>query len=223
MGLYRIVLADDHVIIRKGLIRLIEENPGLKVAGEAADGIELLDILKVIQPDMVVVDISMPNLGGIEAVRTIQQLYPAIKILILTMHKSREYMYQSFTFGAHGYLLKENSDLELFDAIDRIRHGGKYVSQCLVGEMMDDFSHTNSGNEGLKFTEPLTLREREIIKLLADGKNNKEIAQDLFISFRTVEKHRANVMKKLKIKNVADLIKYALQRGYAVNVPHDQR
>jgi DNA-binding NarL/FixJ family response regulator len=214
MTQYKLVLADDHVIFRKGIKGLINEKPDLEVVGEASDGLELLNLFyKGLRPDMVILDISMPNLRGIEATEEIKSIDPEVKILILTMHKSKEYLYHSISAGAHGYLLKEDSDIELFSAIETIREGGIFVSGFLTREVTEDLSHIyHLGKKPKK--ESLTPRERVVLKLVAEGKSNKEIADLLFISTRTVENHRANMMNKLKLKKTADLIRYAIQKGY---------
>ena len=203
MDSYPIVLADDHALIRQGLRRLIQGVDDLEVTGEAGNGIELLSLLSDISPRMVILDISMPNLRGIEAVHAIKTRHPDVKILILTMHK--EYLHQALSAGADGYLLKEDADRDLFSAIENIRHGRLYVSPRLAGELL--------GNRP-PAPEPLSRREKEILLLIAKGKSNKEIGEALFISVRTVESHRASILKKLKIKNTADLVKYAILKGY---------
>ena len=209
---YRIVLADDHLLFRKGIRRLIEDTSDMEVIGEASDGLELLNLLKELTPDLVIVDISMPNLRGIEAAREIIAHHPATRVLVLTMHKSKEYLYHSILAGAQGYLLKEDSDDELFSAIDTIRNGGTYVTRALAGEMAQDLSQVYGG-KGEIVRELLTTREKEVLKLIAEGKSSGEIGNLLFISTRTVEHHRANIMKKLNAKRSADLIRYALERG----------
>ena len=211
---YRLVLADDHVIFRQGIKGLINERTGLEVMAEAGDGLELVNLFyKGLRPDMVILDISMPNLRGIEAAEEIKSLCPGVKILVLTMHKSKEYLYHLISAGAHGYLLKEDSEVELFSAIETIRAGGIFVSSLLTKELTEDLSHIyHGGVQPAK--DPLTPREREVLKLVAEGKANKEIAELLFISVRTVENHRANMMNKLKFKKTADLIRFAMQKGY---------
>lgn len=197
MGLYNIILADDHVLVRHGLRRIIEGVPDLQVVGEASDGLELLALLDKVSPHLVILDMSMPNLRGIEAVREIKMKYPDVKILVLTMHK--EYLQQALASGANGYLLKEDADRELFSAIENIRQGRLALSPRLTGEPS---------------SEPLSIREKEVLKLIAEGKSNKEMANILFISIRTVESHRAHIMAKLKVNSSADLVKYAIQKGY---------
>ena len=212
---YRIVLADDHILFRHGLKGIIESSPGLRVIGEAGDGLELLELLRTLTPQMVIVDISMPNLRGIEAVREIKKHYPHLKVLILTMHKDRSYLQQALSTGADGYLLKEDTDPELYSAIEKIRQGKAYVSPHLTEGIIEDWEGVRRGDDSRSFQpEILTPREIEIIKLIADGKSSKEIGNLLFISVRTVERHRANIMNKLGIKKMADLVKYAIQKGY---------
>jgi DNA-binding NarL/FixJ family response regulator len=209
---YRVVLADDHLLFREGMKRLIDEMPGVEVIGEASDGLELLALLKQSSPDLAIIDISMPNLRGIEAAREITTLYPRTEVLILTMHKSKEYLYHSISAGAKGYLLKEDSDAELFSAIKTIRNGGIYLTHTMAGELAEDLSQILGGKGQIR-GELLTTREREVLKLIAEGKSNHEIAELLYISRRTAENHRANIMKKLKARKPADLVRYASERG----------
>jgi len=213
---YRIVLADDHAMFRRGVKRIIQENANLEVVGEAADGLELLEIIKKSPPNMVIADVSMPNLRGLEATREIKMAFPEIRVIILTMHKDKEYLYHALSAGAEGYLLKEDADIELFSAINTIRQGGTYISRLLAPQMTDIFMERQRqrAGEGKLPAELLTMREREIIKLIAEGKSSKEIAGLLYISSRTVQHHRANIMRKLNIKKTADLVKYAIQKGY---------
>lgn len=211
---YRLILADDHVIFRQGIKGLISEKPDLEVVGEAGNGLELLNLFhKGLRPDMVILDISMPELRGIEAAEEIKSICPGVKILILTMHKSKEYLYHAISSGANGYMLKEDSDVELFTAIETIRKGDIFVSRLLTKELAEDLSHIFQGEMHLT-KDPLTPREREVLKMVAEGKPNKDISELLFISIRTVENHRANIMNKLKLKKTADLIRYAIQKGY---------
>jgi len=203
MDHYRIVLAEDHVLIRQGLAGLIKEVAGLEVIGEAGDGIELMSLLTAVTPHMVILDISMPNLRGIEAVHAIKKKYPDVKLLVLTMHK--EYLQQAMSAGADGYLLKEDADRDLFSAIENIRQGRAYISPRLAGELLGQW---------VSAVEPLSSREKAVLKLIVEGKSNREIAETLFISVRTVESHRAAILKKLNLNSTADLVKYAIQKGY---------
>jgi DNA-binding NarL/FixJ family response regulator len=203
MGRYRLLLVDDHLLFRQGLRRLIEDIADLEVIGEAGDGLELLSLLKSFVPDMIILDISMPNLRGIEAISRVKTKCPGVKVLILSMH--REYLHQALAAGADGYLLKEDTERVLLTTIEKIRQGKTFISPRLAEEVA---AVTASPSE------PLSLREREVLKLIAEGKSNKEIGDLLFISVRTVESHRAAIIGKLKIKSTADLVKYAIQKGY---------
>ena len=212
MAKYRVVLADDHLLFREGMKLLIKRLPDVEVVGEAGDGLELLQLLRELAPDMAIIDIAMPNLRGIEAAREIKMSHPHVKVLILTMHKSKDYLYHSISAGADGYLLKEDSDVELLSAIEKIRNGETYVTHILAGEMAEDLSQIYLGKRPIP-QEPLTTREREVLKMVSEGKSNNEIGALLSISVRTVENHRANIMKKLKMKKTADLVRYALKEG----------
>jgi DNA-binding NarL/FixJ family response regulator len=217
-GSFKILLADDHVMFRRGVRSLIQGMDNVEVVGEAGDGLELLRLLKDIHPHLVIMDISMPNLRGLEATREIKSLDPGIKVLILSMHKEREYLYQALTAGAEGYLLKEDADGELISAIETLRQGGTFISPLLSAQMADIFvdKFQAGGEPRTTAGEPLTTRERQIVKLIGEGKSSKEIGELLFISSRTVQHHRANIMRKLNLKKTADLIKYAIQKGYVM-------
>ena len=211
---YRIVLADDHTIVRQGIKRMIEGVAGLTVIGEASDGIELLHLLKILDADLVILDISMPNLRGIEATRELKRIFPDVKVLVLTMYKDKELLHQAISSGADGYILKEDSDKELYSAIEKIRQGKICISPRLSEGLTDDLAQTRH-NKFKPPLDPLTKREMEVLKLIAEGKSNKEVSNLLFISLRTAQNHRANIMSKLGIKKTAELVKYAIHHGYA--------
>ncbi len=210
MNRYRVVLADDHSLFRQGLKAVLEGMDEFKVVGEAGDGLELIDLLNQVKPNLVVLDISMPNLRGIETIPEIKKNYPEVKILVVTMHNDKEYLYQAISQGADGYFLKKDAGTELFSAIEKIRKGKVYVSPSLSGDLTD---YWEGIREGVK-KSILTNREREVLSLIAGGKSNKEIADMLYISVHTVERHRANLMEKLNFKKTADLVKYAIEKGY---------
>jgi DNA-binding NarL/FixJ family response regulator len=214
MDVCSIMLADDHVMFRQGVKRIIEETPGLEVVGEANDGLELLNLLKARLPELVILDISMPHLRGLEAIREIKKLYPRVKVIFLTMHRSREFLQQALEAGADGFLLKEDADLELLRAIDAVKAGKKFISTLLSTEMADLALRDQPAD-----TDPLSPREKTIVKLLAEGKTPKEIADLLYISVFTVRRHRENIMRKLNLKKLADLIRYALSRGITTDFP----
>jgi DNA-binding NarL/FixJ family response regulator len=202
MSDYRIVLADDHVLIRQGLGKLIEGVGDLKVVGEVGDGLELLSLLERSIPDLVIVDLSMPRLRGIEAIREIRKRGVEVKILVLTMHK--EYLHQALAAGANGYLLKEDVDRELFSAIAQIRRGEIHLSPRLPRDLVRADA-----------PKLMSAREQEVLQLIAKGKSSREIGDTLCISIRTVESHRAALLKKLNQTSAAGLVKYAIEKGYA--------
>jgi DNA-binding NarL/FixJ family response regulator len=212
MEAYTIVLADDHVMFREGIRKIIERIEDVSVSGEVNDGLELLELLKSSCPHLVLLDISMPNLRGLEAIREIKRTYPKVKVLVLTMHKKKEFIRQALRDGADGFLLKEDAGGELIRAVETIRQGRKYLSPLLSGVL------ASLALEKEK-TEILTIREREVLKLLAEGKRTKEIAAVLYISPYTVRRHRANIMEKLNIKNLTDLLKYAISQDYILDHP----
>lgn len=215
MASYSIILADDHVLVRQGLKRILEGTDDLKVVGEANDGLDLLQLLKHVTPQMVILDIFMPNLRGIEAITEIKAMHPDVKILILTMHRDKEYLYLALSAGAKGYLLKEDAPRELFSAIAEVRKGKTYISPYFSDTVVNDVVRIVKGNAKVIFeTDPLTAREREVLKLIAEGKSSKEIANLLFISVFTVNNHRASIMEKLNLKKATDLVKYAIRKGY---------
>jgi DNA-binding NarL/FixJ family response regulator len=215
MSPYRIVLADDHALLRQGLKKIIDGQDDFAIVGDVGDGITLLRLLKKVICDMVILDISMPNLRGIEATCEIKKLNPRVKVLVLTMHKDVELVHQSFVAGADGYLLKDSADTELLSAIRKIRSGKIHVSSQLMDTLAHDWVQTSKGiRKSAKDKLTLSAREREVLKLLAEGKTSKEIAELLVISTRTVEHHRANIQFRLNLKNTADLIRYAVQKGY---------
>jgi len=208
-----IIIADDHALIRQGLKKIIEENKALEVVGEAGDGLELLGLLEKSTPDLILLDISMPHLRGIEVVNESKRLCPNVKILMVTMHKTEQYFLCAMSAGADGYLLKEDSDTELLAAIDTVMDGELYISPFL-GELFSDEVIRQYRDKGVFPCETLTNREVEVLKLVAEGLTSKEIADILLISIRTVEHHRANLLKKLDLRNTADLIKHAIQNGF---------
>ena len=213
MDAYRIVLADDHPLFRQGIKKIIEEKKDLKVVGEVSDGIELCGFLKKVQADMVIMGIAMPNVRGIEATREAKVIRPDVKVLILTMYNNPEYLRHSLDAGADGYLLKEDSDRELFSAIQKIRKGKIYVSQRLAGEMPKKPGKRRAG-DGIPPQDRLTRREREVLKLVSEGKSNREVGELLSISVRTAEHHRASLKRRLGIHGTARLTRYAIRKGY---------
>ena len=209
--MFNIVLAEDHVLVREGIKKIIEAIPGLQVVGEVGDGPELLAWLQDLVVDMVILDITLPSLSGIEATREIKKLYPGVKVLILTMHKKKEYLNNAIAAGVDGYLLKEDAPKELLKAIDNIRQGLIYVSPLLSSDLASLYVQSRHRDD-TEPAAPLSPREIEIIKMIAEGKSSKEIAQILFLSFRTIQNHRTKIMKKLNLKKNTDLVKYAIRK-----------
>ncbi len=214
---YRILLADDHTLIRRGIRNLISNNPALKVIGEVGDGEELLAFLRKSQPDLLILDISMPKLTGIEAVSKVRKLYPKIKILMLTMHKNKQYFYHAMSAGADGYLMKEDSDEELLLAVKRIQQGKSYISPFLSQDFADDVISAYRNNRSSPF-ETLTKREREVLELVVDGHTSKVMAKLLNLSPRTIDHHRANLLKKFDMKNSVDLVNFAVRNGFVTSL-----
>ncbi len=208
MSPYTIVLADDHALFRGGVKRIIKEHDDLEVIGEAGDGLELLQLLEKSNPNLVILDISMPNLQGLEATREIKKNYPHIRILLLTMHKKKEFIQKGIALGADGFVLKEEADEVMLHAILAIRQGKRFISPLLSQEVAELLL-------GRKKSELLSTREKEVLQLLADGKSTKDIADLLFISTHTVRRHRENIMKKLNLKGVVDLVKYTIAEGHS--------
>lgn len=204
---YSIILADDHVIFRRGIRKIIQEVDDFEVVGEAGDGLELLELLKDTRPDLIILDISMPHLRGLEATEEIKRQYPQVKVLLLTMHKKKSFVQLGLKAGADGFLLKEDADSELFRAIDTIRQRNTYLSP-LLANIMRDLALVETE------TEKLTRREREVLKLLAEGKKPREIAALLYISLPTVRAHRYGIMRKLNLKSLVELIKYAASHEF---------
>jgi two-component system nitrate/nitrite response regulator NarL len=204
----RVVLADDHVFVRDGIKSLLENEANIEVVGEATDGLEALKSVEVNQPDLLILDIRMPNFTGIEVVEKLRSQNNLVKIVMLSMHESEEYVLKSIKAGADGYLLKGSSKEEFLKALNTVSEGGKYfsgdISSILIGQLTQptSFSETKQliGDEMM-----ITKREKEILTLLLSGKGNKEIAEALDISKRTAEVHRFNLMKKLKVKNLIEL------------------
>ena len=210
---YRIVLADDHKMFRQGIKKIIDERSDMEVVGEANDGLEVLSLIRKLAPDLVILDIAMPNLRGIEATHEIKSMWPGIKVIVLTMYKDKDLLSQAIAEGADAYLLKEDADIELFSAIESIRRDKHYISPLLTKEITSGFIEMAQGH-GRSPDKELTVREREVLKLIAEGKSSKEIAEALSISTRTADNHRTHIMKKLGSNKNIDLVKYAIRKGY---------
>lgn len=205
------VLADDHEIVRKGIKILLEDDGHINVVAEASDGFEAIKKVDELKPDLLITDIRMPEMDGLQTTQKVRSSYPDIKILVLSMHDDEDYILKSAEFGADGYLLKDTSKPEFIKAIDAVMSGQKYfsgdISNILVNSYLN-FKGGSSGSEsGTQVESILTKRERQILSLIYNGVSNKEIAEQLGKSVRTVETHRFNIMKKLEVKNIAELLR----------------
>ena len=208
----RIVLVDDHGMVRQGLRSLVEKEPGLKIIGEAADGRTAVRICLELKPDLVVMDLTMPELNGMAAAQQILAVHPGIKILILSMHADRRFVAQTLGAGASGYLVKDNAFEELVKAIQAIMGGQKFLSPQIAALVAEDYKQGLLKEQQSK-TPVLSDREREVLQLLAEGPSTKEIAAELSLSGKTIETHRQQIMSKLKLDSVAALTKYAIREG----------
>ncbi|OEU54942.1 MAG: DNA-binding response regulator [Desulfobulbaceae bacterium S3730MH12] len=209
---FRIVLADDHSLIRHGIKNLIKKHGQLQVVGEVSDGEELLDFLKIEPVDMVILDISMRKINGVEVAGRVKKKYPGIKILMLTMHDSQQVFYNAMVAGADGYLLKDDSGEELLIAIEKVQNGKKYISPTLTDDITDDvFRMHRDGKKSLY--QELSKREKQVLQLVVDGNTSKEMAEHLGLSPRTIDHHRSRLLKKLNKKNSVDLVNFAVRSG----------
>jgi DNA-binding NarL/FixJ family response regulator len=209
----KIVLAEDHTILREGLKALLSSDPQFDIIGEAADGREAVRCVEKFGPDLLLMDLSMPRMSGMEAIREIKKRYPQTRIIALTVHKTDEYLHTTLQAGADGYVLKDATHDELVMAIKNVMKGKSYLSPGVSEKVIEGYLEGKEIAGPDSPWETLSPREREVLKLIAEGYKNKEIADDLCISLKTVEKHRANLMKKLDLHNAAALTVYAMQKG----------
>jgi two-component system response regulator NreC len=209
----RILLADDHTLIRGGLRLLAEQQPDLMVVGEAEDGRQAVAMAAALKPDVAVLDIGMPNLNGIEAAKQITEGESRAAVVILSMHADETYILRALKAGARGYLLKDSTESDLARAIRAVAEGKSFFSPAVSKVLLEDYVRKLQRTGGEDSYELLTPREREILQLIAEGKSNKDVANLLHLSVYTVETHRANIMEKLKLKSVPELILYAVRKG----------
>jgi two-component system response regulator NreC len=209
----RILLADDHVVMRNGLRLLLERQSNLKVVGEAADGREAVELAATEKPDVVVMDIAMPHLNGVEAARQIVIRSPHTAIAILSMHSDESYVIRSLKAGARAYLLKDSAEADLISAINAITEGKSYFSPAVRNLLKEDYMRQLDEAGSEDSYDLLTTREREVLQLVAEGKSNKEVANLLNLSLYTVETHRTHILQKLNLHSVPELILYAVRKG----------
>lgn len=203
----RVLVVDDHAILRDGIRSLLESQDDIEVVGEASDGFEAIDRTEKLQPDVVLMDISMPRMNGLEATRQIKERFPDIKVLILTQHDNREYILPALNAGASGYVLKRSGRREMLEALRQVHEYGSYITSHIAQEIIQ--VETDKSRNSEDSSQHLTERERQTLKLIAEGKSNKEIALLLGISPKTVSVHRTNIMTKLDLHNLVELIRYA--------------
>jgi two-component system, NarL family, response regulator NreC len=209
----RVLIADDHTVLRQALRYMLEAHPGLEVVGEASNGREAVDLAEKLRPDVVLMDTVMPGLNGIEATRQIRRRLPKVKVLMLTGYQEDEQVAGALKAGASGYVIKKSEIDELLLGIQAVHRGNPYFSSSIGDGDLTDYLWQLKSNSGRVGYDLLTAREREVLQLIAEGSSNQRIADDLYISVKTVEAHRAHIMTKLHAKNRTDLIRYALRRG----------
>jgi len=208
----RVFLADDHAIVRDGLRMILEAQSDMTVAGDAADGRQAVRLVEQLQPNVVVMDIAMPELNGIEAAQQIRETCPSAQVIILSMHSSAEHIFRALQAGARGYLLKESAGAEVVDAVRAVHAGRRYLSQRITETVVEDYVHQRQA-EAKSPLDLLSPREREVLQLVVYGKSSAEIAEILFLSPKTVETYRSRLMQKLGLHDLPSLVKFAIQHG----------
>jgi len=214
MNRTKVLIADDHTIMRKDLISILKNEVDVQVIGEAQDGREAVEKTHHLNPDIVIMDITMPNLNGIEATRQIKKEFPDVDVLILTMHTTAEYILQILHAGASGYLVKQTADTELISAIHAVAKGESYLSSSVSKKVINEIIQKDGKISEVNGSDKLTNRELEILQLIAEGKSNRKIAEMLYLSVKTVETHKTHITEKLNIHSTAELTKYAIRKGY---------
>lgn len=206
----RLLIADDHAVVRSGLRTLLESQADMKVVGEAADGVEAVSQCQTLKPDIVLLDLSMPGRSGLQAIADLKRVSPAPRVLVLTMHNDETYLRHAVGAGADGYVIKQAADTELITAIRALARNERYIQPTLAGAVVYGYEHPPATN-GRRRENPLSDREREVVTLIALGHTHKTIGEKLHIGAKTVEAHRAHILEKLDLKTRADLVRYALE------------
>lgn len=212
MSTIRLLLVDDHQIVRAGLRMLFAAEPEVEIIGEASSGEEAVAVVEALAPDVVLMDVAMPGIGGIEATRRIKAAQPKMAVLALTMHEDEEYFFEMLAAGASGYVPKRAAPDDLMSAIRIVKQGDVYIYPSLARLLVKDFLH-RSETSAPETREDLTPREQEVLTFIAEGNSNREIADALVISIKTVDRHRENIMRKLQLHNRVELVKYAIEKG----------
>lgn len=209
----RILIAEDHTILREGLRSLLSSDPNIEIAGEVSNGLEAVRLAATLSPSLVLMDISMPGMSGIEAIMEIKKRNRDIRVLALTVHKTEEYIREALQAGADGYVLKDATYAELMMAVKAVLNGKTYLSPAISEQVVSVYLNGGKNSQAVSPWESLSHREREVLKLIAEGHTNKLIADFLFLSVKTVEKHRSNLMRKLDMHNAASLTAFAIEKG----------
>jgi len=209
----RILIADDHALVREGLRLILETHSDLEVVGETGSGRETIELVRRLAPDLVLMDIAMPELNGIEATAMLKEGYPAVRVVVLSMHATSEHIYRAFQAGASGYLVKESAGAEVVDAVRSVVLGGRYLSRKIAGTVIDDLTTNREVGRQRSPLESLSPREREILQLVAEGHSSVAIGKLVHLSPKTVDTYRSRLMKKLGVDDLAGLIRFALEHG----------
>ncbi|MGE5568309.1 MAG: response regulator [Rhodospirillales bacterium] len=212
MSKIRILLADDHGLVRKGLRFVLESEPGMEVVGEASDGREAVRMVEELNPSVVIMDIAMPNLNGIEATSQIAKRSPGTGVIMLSVHSDESYLLRALSAGAKGYLLKDSAELDVVRAVQAVSNGKPFFSPAIAKTLLEDYMRYLQQRDMQDSYDLLTEREREVLQLLAEGKSNKEVAALLNLSLYTVETHRTHIMQKLNLHNTAEIVLYAVRK-----------
>lgn len=213
----RLMIVDDHAVVRRGLINLLEEEEHLEIVGEASDGVESLESIKELKPDLILLDLSMPKMSGFEVARIISQKHPSVKSIIFSMHNNQEYMVTAVENGAMGYLLKDTSKEEILKALETVAKGSKYFPPNISALIIDGLlgqkkSHANAtSKEASGIINMLSKQEKVILSYIVEGLNSQEISEKLNLSVRTISNHRANILRKTQVKNTAELVRLAME------------
>lgn len=208
----RVALVDDHHLVRAGLRALLEDLPGYEVVGEAADGCEVLELIDSVAPDVLVTDIAMKKVSGLDILPEIKKLYPGLPVILLTMHNTSDYLQTAIERGANAYLLKDSAEVELELALKAVLDGQIYISPKLSEQLLQTLKQDDD-NQEVNVKNALTPRQTEILKLLAEGNGTKQIAYDLGLSVKTIESHRSQIMERLQIRDLASLVRFAIKNG----------
>lgn len=214
---HNILIVDDHALMRNGLEAMLASEPDYEVVGVAADGMTAIRCVSELQPDIILMDLTMPRTSGMDAIVQIKRQHPHIKIVALTFHKEDKYIHATLEAGADAYVLKDDSRTELFNALANVATGNNYLSPSIVDKVVAGYLSGGDAATARPSWEVLTRREREVIKLIAEGKRTKEIAEYLSLSPKTIEKHRTNLMRKLDLHNVSEVTVYAIKNGFVTD------